>query len=117
MEFTYKIQNTLKQRKIISQNILNKNKDKVPIILEKDPKCKLIPIKKTKFMIEKNSTVSKLIQSIRILMKIPQEEGLFLSAKGKYTLTGQKIIGDIYNTYKDEDGFLYIMYTTELIFG
>ena len=50
-------------------------------------------------------------------MKIPKEEGLFLSAKGKYSLSGQKIIGDIYNTYKDEDGFLYIMYTTELIFG
>ena len=117
MEFTYKIQNALKQRKIISQSIINKNIDKVPIILEKDPKCKLTPMKKTKFMIEKNSTVSELLQSIRKLMKIPHEEGLFLSAKGKYTLTGQKIIGDIYNIYKDEDGFLYIMYTTELIFG
>ena len=60
MEFTYKTQNALKQRKIISQNILNKDKDKVPIILEKDPNCKLIPMKKTKFMIEKNSTVCEL---------------------------------------------------------
>ena len=117
MEFKFKKQVDLETRKKQNKELIKRNPKKIPIILEKDPKCKLIPIKKTKFMIEKNSTVSKLIQSIRILMKIPQEEGLFLSAKGKYTLTGQKIIGDIYNTYKDEDGFLYIMYTTELIFG
>ena len=50
-------------------------------------------------------------------MKLPEEEALFLSVKGKYSISGQKIMENVYNTYKDEDGFLYIMYTSELIYG
>ena len=51
-------------------------------------------------------------------MKLPQEEALFLAAKGKYNLVGERSIDEIYNTYKDkEDGFLYIMYSSVLVYG
>ena len=49
---------------------------------------------------------------------MPEEEALFLSAKGKYNINGERSINDVYNAYKDkEDGFLYIMYSSELIYG
>ena len=41
MEFKYKQIKTFDQRKLISQNILEKYPDKVPIILEKDPTNKI----------------------------------------------------------------------------
>ena len=51
-------------------------------------------------------------------MKLPQEEALFLAAKGKYNLVGASTIASIYNTYKDkEDGFLYIMYSSVIVYG
>ena len=51
-------------------------------------------------------------------MKLPPGEALFLSAKGKYNLIGESTIANVYNTYKDkEDGFLYIMYSSVLVYG
>ena len=45
-------------------------------------------------------------------------DALFLTAKGKYSITGQKSMSQIYKDFKDkEDGFLYIGYTTELVYG
>ena len=117
MEFKYKTHNNSKTRMTLSHHILLKNPDKIPIILEKDISCTITPIKKTKFLIGKNMTVNQFQRMIRILLKIGEEEALFLSAKGKYTIAGQKSLESIYNTYKDEDGYLYIAYSTELIYG
>ena len=51
-------------------------------------------------------------------MTIQEGDGLFFTAKGKYTLLGTKSIGQVYKDFKDKgDGFLYIAYTTELVYG
>ena len=85
MEFRFKIQNPDKEkRKEQCQLLLIKEPDKVPIILEKDPNCKLAGIKKTRHLIKKDFTVNKFLYIIKQLMKLPQEEALFLTAKGKY---------------------------------
>ena len=64
-----------------------------------------------------NGKVSKFLLEIKKLVKLPEEEAIFLSAKGKYSLSGTALFEDIYSKYKDEDGFLYVSYTTELMFG
>ena len=64
-----------------------------------------------------NGKVSKFLLEIKKLVKLPEEEAIFLSAKGKYSLSGTTLFEDIYSKYKDEDGFLYVSYTTELMFG
>ena len=39
-------------------------------------------------------------------------------AKGKYSITGETTIDEVYKKYKDkEDNFLYIMYSTQLVYG
>ena len=51
-------------------------------------------------------------------MKLSNDEALFLSAKGKYNLIGEKSMGEIYKLYKDkDDGFLYVMYSSFVVFG
>jgi hypothetical protein len=119
MEFQFKIQNPDKEkRKEQCKSLLIKEPDKVPIILEKDPLCHLEGIKKTRHLIKRDFTINKFLQIIKKLMKLPQEEALFLAAKGKYNLVGERSIDEIYNTYKDkEDGFLYIMYSSVLVYG
>ena len=119
MEFQFKILNPDKdKRKEQCRLLLIKEPDKVPIILEKDPLCQLPAIKKTRHLIKKEFTINKFLLIIKRLMKLPQEEALFLAAKGKYNLVGASTIASIYNTYKDkEDGFLYIMYSSVLVYG
>ena len=118
MEFKFKKDYDLEKRKKQSDILLKKNPNKIPVILEKEPKCKLEEIKKTKFLIQKDFTVNHFSRMVRALMTIPEEEALFFTAKGKYTITGQKTMGQIYKDFKDkEDNFLYIAYTTELVYG
>ena len=119
MEFQFKKLNPDKEkRKEQCRVLLLKEPDKVPIVLEKDPLCPLEGIKKTRHLIKKDFTVNKFVLIIKKLMNLPQEEALFLTAKGKYNLVGEKTIGEVYKTYKDkEDGFLYISYSSVLVFG
>ena len=117
MEFEYKKKKDLDARKIIANNLINKNPDRIPLILEKDPTCRVAKIDKSRFLVERKSTVSKFILEIKKLIKLAEEEAIFLSVKGKYSLSGSTIFEDVYKKYKDEDGFLYVMYTTELMFG
>ena len=67
--------------------------------------------------INKDTTNKEVMEMIRKKTTIDEKDALFLQVRAKFSITGEKTIGDIYDTYKDSDGFLYIMYTTELIYG
>ena len=98
--------------------LLEKRPTKIPLILEKAPDCKHAGINKTKHLILRKMTVNKFQLMIKSLLKMSEDEALFLSIKGKYTIIGEKTMGDIYEKYKDkEDGFLYMMYSTTVIYG
>jgi GABA(A) receptor-associated protein len=49
-------------------------------------------------------------------MQLPPEKALFLFINGFIPSTSQHI-GDIYSFHKDQDGFLYIIYSYENTFG
>ena len=118
MEFKFKKDVDLDKRKEASLTLLRNEPKKVPIILEKDPNCKFEGIAKTRYLILRTFTVNKFIALIRESVKIPENDALFLSAKGKYSITGETTIDEVYKKYKDkEDNFLYIMYSTQLVYG
>ena len=117
MEFQYKLKNDKESRKKESNELLEKHPDKLPIILEKDPSCKLKEMKKKKYLLLKKSTISQLQEIIKRKTELPEKESLFLQVRTKYGLSGETTIEDVYSKYKDQDGFLYIMYTSELIYG
>ena len=118
MEYNFKKVTPLSKRKSQCHALLKKNQNRIPVILEKDPKSDIKESKKTKFLIQKDFTVNQFIQMIRGLMQISEFEALFFVVKGKYSISGDKTMGQIYNNYKDkEDGFLYITYSAELIYG
>ncbi len=118
MEFNFKNNISLEKRKNQCQKLLIKNPNRIPVILEKDPKSNIKELKKTKFLIQKDFTINQFIQMIRGLIELSEYEAIFFVARGKYTISGDKTMGQIYNIYKDkEDGFLYITYSSELIYG
>ena len=118
MQFQYKKEFDKEKRIEQCKALLIRDPDKIPIILEKDPACKLEPLQKKNFLVKKNFNVSKFIDMIRKMMKLKEGDALFLSAKGKYSINGEKTIADLYNHYKDkEDGLLYISYSSLEVFG
>ena len=79
------------------------------------PKSKIQEIDKTKYWFPMDLTVAQFSLMIRKRVEIAKEGAFFLLVGGKHSITGDTLISEIYERYKDEDGFLYIAYASELI--
>ena len=119
MEFNFKNENTVEQRKQNCIKLREKFPDKIPIICEKDPNSKTLKdIDKTKYLISSDLTVAQFNFMIRRRIEIKQEESFFLLVNGKNSLTTEMNLGEVYKKYADpEDGFLYIAYASALTWG
>ena len=119
MQFRFKIDNSDGMvRKQNCDKIKQQFPDKIPIICEKDPKSEINNIDKTKYLVPNDLTVAQFSFMIRKRLQLPENEAFFLLAKGKYTLTGDMNLIDVYKKYSDsEDGFLYIAYASKVIWG
>ena len=117
MEFLYQKAKSLEERKAEFQNVMHSNPGKIAIICEKDPKSKIVNIEKSKFLISSDVSLSQFSLMIRKRLKLGKEEALFFLVNGKKSLTGDDTMQEVYDKYKQEDGFLYIAYASELIWG
>ena len=117
MNFQYKQEKTFEQRNGEFQRISGKNPDKIPVICEKEEKSKLKKIEKTKFLIDKNLNLAQFSSIIRKRLEIEDKEALFFLVNGKISISGTVSMTDIYNKYKEKDGFLYIAYANEETWG
>ncbi len=118
MEYDFKNNYNLEKRLRQYEKIKIEFPTKIPIILERASNCTLNKIIKSKYILSYDLTMSEFMNIIRDKLEIEPERGLFFLANGKYSLSGNDILGDIYEKYKDiEDGFLYINYSEEVIYG
>lgn len=100
-----------------SSRVLMKYPDRRPIICEKLSNQQNLPnIDKKKYLVPCDLTMGQFIYVIRKRMNLRSEEAIFLYANNKI-ISGTSIIGHIYQQDKDPDGFLYIQYTKENMFG
>lgn len=99
-----------------SSKIKEKYPDKIPVIVEKQNKSKLPDIDKNKYLVPKELTMGQFIYIIRKRIKLDPTEALFVFTNN-VLCNNSVLISEIYNTYKDKDGFLYIVYTSENTFG
>jgi GABA(A) receptor-associated protein len=100
-----------------SQLILDKYPDRVPLIIQPSKNDRdSYPIDKSKYITPRDLTLMQLQQIIRKRIRFPPEKALFMFINNKmYPITS--IIGQVYDTNKDSDGFLYITYCQENTFG
>ena len=113
---TYKNLHSKEQRVNESNRITKKYPDRVPIIVCKSNNCTLSDIDKQKFLTPKDLTLGQFIYVIRKRIKLDSTEALFIMVNNK-VLPSKSCLGEIYNKDKDEDGFLYVIYTSENTFG
>ena len=100
-----------------SQIILEKYPDRVPLIIQPSKNDRdSYPIDKSKYITPRDLTLLQLQQIIRKRVKFPAEKALFMFINNKiYPITS--VVGTIYDTHKDADGFLYVTYCQESTFG
>jgi GABA(A) receptor-associated protein len=92
--------------------------ERIPIICEKtnSPSNSVPDLDKSKYLVPCDLTLGQFMFVIRNRMKLPSENALFLFVKGSIP-SSNTIISELYDSKKDEDGFLYINYSGENTFG
>jgi GABA(A) receptor-associated protein len=109
---------TFEQRCIESNRVLAKYPDRVPIICERSKTapsaCPLID--KKKYLVPRDFTLGQYLFVVRKKLVLPKEKALFLFINNKI-ISSTQMIGDIYEKNKHSDGFLYVYYSYENVFG
>jgi len=113
---SFKSTNTFELRKADSDKIITKYPNRVPIIVEKDTKCILKKIDKHKYLVPNDLNMNQFIYIIRKRIKLDNSHSIFFLINNKVCPSNTPL-SDIYSDNKDEDGFLYIIYTSENTFG
>ena len=63
-------------------------------------------------------TVNHFLLLLRDKLELGPADAFFLLVGGKYSILGEQTMEEIYAKYKDpEDDFLYLMYSTEQVWG
>lgn len=121
MEFKFRKTHNPEERKKESENVLKKFPGKIPCIMEKDPSSKFENYDeekvKKKYLLAPDITADQLIAMLKSNLKLDPTSALFVTIEGKIALAGMSLMGDIYETHKNEDGFLYICYSSQQCWG
>lgn len=112
----FKSKHTFEKRVQESTRILEKYPDRIPVIVEKAPTANLKSIDKNKYLVPSDLTVGQFIYIIRKRLSLKQQEALFVFINNILP-PANGMISTVYNQYKDNDGFLYIIYSGENTFG
>lgn len=102
------------QRKTRAQSLIKKFPDRVPIIIR--------PSKGThtdiaKFLVPHTMTIANVIQVLRDKVKLSPANSIYISVDKQFILSGSQTVGEVYNSHKDKDEFLYMIYCEESVFG
>lgn len=112
----FKKEFSLEQRTKEAQRVLTKYPDRIPIICEKMKKSKLDAITKKKYLVPWDLTIGQFVFILRRRMTLPAEKGIFLFV-GNTIPPSSSTVKEIYTHYRSKDGFLYIQYSDENVFG
>lgn len=110
---------SFEERKKRSDLLLLKYANKLPVILEKSSSEKYLPsIDKNKLLVSNELTVANIIQILKTNLKVNEHNSLYIMvSKQNIMLSGSQSMSYIYNNYKSDDGFLYLEYCSENVFG
>lgn len=86
------------------------------VICEKLDKSKMEDIDKKKYLVPSDLTCGQFLYVIRKRLKLAPEKAIFLFVDGKIPAT-TAMLSSIYDQHQDKDGFLYMSYSDENVFG
>ncbi|OWR46465.1 uncharacterized protein LOC116774124 isoform X2 [Danaus plexippus] len=98
--------------------IKSKFPNKIPLIVERYHKERGLPtLDKTKFLVPEDITMSQFLVIIRNRIRIKPNQALYLIINNRSMLSMSLTMSQAYELYGDEDGFLYITYASQEVFG
>ena len=117
MSNPFKKKHSFDDRKTESTKIMKKYDDRIPVIVHKDPKSKIEDINKNKFLTPGDLTLAQFIYVIRKRIKLDESSALFVFVDETVLAPTSHTMSTLYDNHKDKDGFLYLLYCSENVFG
>lgn len=99
-----------------SKKIIIKYPTRIPIIVEKHERCQFEEINKKKYLVPKDMPMNQFVFVIRKRIKLDPSQSLFVMVNNSL-VSSPELLGEVYETKKDTDGFLYMTYSSENTFG
>lgn len=104
-------------RKAESEKIINKYDNRIPIIVERENTCKILPeINKNKYLVPNDLTVQQFHHVIRRRLELSSNNAIYLFCDNVMPINSSTL-ESVYKIHRDNDGFLYIFYSGENTFG
>ncbi|XP_063247957.1 microtubule-associated proteins 1A/1B light chain 3C [Prinia subflava] len=117
-ERPFKLRKSLATRREEVAGIRAKFPTKIPVIVERYHKEKYLPLlDKTKFLVPEELTMAQFITIIRSRMALTATQAFYLLVNNKSLASMSLTMTEVYRDYKDEDGFVYMTYASQEMFG
>ncbi|KAG4085831.1 autophagy 8 [Neocallimastix lanati (nom. inval.)] len=113
---SYRQLHSLEERKREASQIKKKYPYSILCVVEKDKKANIKGFKCKKILVPFHFEILQLQWVIRHELKLKKQESILFFVNN-ILLSGFRDINSVYDQYRDEDGFLYIVYTNENTFG
>lgn len=113
---SFKNKYTFISRTSESERIMEKYPERRPLIVEKSFDSDIQEIDKKKYLVPVDLTIGQFIYVIRKRINVPPEKAIYIFINNILPPTAATV-GSLYDTHKDKDGFLYVVYSSENTFG
>ncbi|TNN49776.1 Microtubule-associated proteins 1A/1B light chain 3C [Liparis tanakae] len=108
----------LETRKDEVCTIRTKFPNKLPVIVERYVREKTLPLlDKTKFLVPFELTLGQFLCLLRNKFSLESTQALFLLVAERSMSCMSSSMGEVYSHHSDTDGFLYITYASQEVFG
>ncbi|XP_062502948.1 microtubule-associated proteins 1A/1B light chain 3C-like [Corticium candelabrum] len=115
---SFKQRRSFASRKDEVAGIRIKFPNKIPVIVERYAKEKDLPLlDKTKFLVPQELTMSQFVTIIRNRLSLSSSQAVYFMVNNKTLASMSSTMQEIYSGEKDEDGFLYMVYASQEMFG
>ncbi|KFU85594.1 Microtubule-associated proteins 1A/1B light chain 3C, partial [Chaetura pelagica] len=92
--------------------------NKIPVVVERYQKEKTLPhLSRTKFLVGQDLPLSQLATTLRTRLCLASSQTFYLLVDNKGLPNMAITMQELYQANRDEDGFLYLTYASQEMFG
>ncbi|XP_031111562.1 autophagy-related protein 8i [Ipomoea triloba] len=113
---SFKQQFSLEERLQESQDMIAKYPDRLPVVVERYSKTDLPEMEKKKYLVPRDMSIGQFIHILSVRLHLAPGKALFVFVENTLPQTSA-VMDSVYESFKDEDGFLYMCYSSEKTFG